>query len=828
MQPHPRPRIPLILPTLILLLAAGLRIATLGLNSVWWDEGFSVWVFRQPIPELIHQAALDTHPPTYYLSAHLWMMLAGSSPTALRVPSALWGLLAVALVMRAGLMLGGRRGSLAAGLVAGLPGAARHNPDQSVAGYAGLIAGLLAGMVPLWVQWSQEIRMYAQATAFAALALLAALKLIDPRTRHPWRWAALLALGEGGGLLSLFLVAGLIIALNAGGLVAFITRKDRWKFAVQWGAAQAVALAMFLPWYIFSSSQSAWQAAYPAIDLWFTLRLYVGIFLVGVSENIDQFGPLIALAAIILLAAIYFAWREAASPPPALHAGSSSPQVERGMGGEAGPAIPRFCLLLFGVILPPLLLYVLFLLPRSERFNIASPDGRHFLVMSAPIYLMVGWGLAVMARRFRPAAWLAVAALAGMLGWSLLARYYPSRLYVDDYATLGAALQAMVRPGDTVLLDNDYEWPVFAYHYPAGYVPIPQGRVLTRRAAHDLVDSAVSGRAGVWLVETPFAAESDPNGFIPSVLAAHAARIDTYHFPMADLVFYALTPGRAAASAPSGSTRWPDGFQPAAMPIAAGASLAGYTSPDQPISAGTTIGIGLGWHVGQGSGQWPVALRLVGADGSEIASTDITLSSPSPGDYFQPATLFIPTFGPTGPAQIVLVAGPSSTTLGRLVIQPTHAALPPEATVPATAKTLGVRFGPHIRLVAAELPAASWSPGQTIPLTLYWATDAPLAVRYKAFAHLVGISPNPRLGNTLWGQDDHEPGGGFAPTILWRPGAIIRDDFAVPILPHAAAGTYQLEVGLYEPLGLLDLPVSGADGAPLGGAYPIMTVTIVR
>ena len=48
----------------ITLLAAALRFYRLGQKSIWWDEGFSVFMARLPIAEMIAATAHDTHPPT--------------------------------------------------------------------------------------------------------------------------------------------------------------------------------------------------------------------------------------------------------------------------------------------------------------------------------------------------------------------------------------------------------------------------------------------------------------------------------------------------------------------------------------------------------------------------------------------------------------------------------------------------------------------------------------------------------------------------------------------------------------------------------------------
>jgi len=61
----------------IIVLGAILRIGFLGQRSIWLDEAVVVSVAQHPwaaIPRLL--AALDQHPPGYYLLMHVWQSMA--------------------------------------------------------------------------------------------------------------------------------------------------------------------------------------------------------------------------------------------------------------------------------------------------------------------------------------------------------------------------------------------------------------------------------------------------------------------------------------------------------------------------------------------------------------------------------------------------------------------------------------------------------------------------------------------------------------------------------------------------------------------------------
>ncbi len=58
-------------------------------QSVWFDEAYSISVAQQPLSQLMHFTAIDTHPPFYYLLLKLWAGIFGWSEIALRSLSVL-------------------------------------------------------------------------------------------------------------------------------------------------------------------------------------------------------------------------------------------------------------------------------------------------------------------------------------------------------------------------------------------------------------------------------------------------------------------------------------------------------------------------------------------------------------------------------------------------------------------------------------------------------------------------------------------------------------------------------------------------------------------
>lgn len=136
--------VPVVLPVLV---AAGLTLPFLGSSPLWADEVDSVSAALRPLPALVrllhHQ---DAPLGAYYLALHGWTRIAGTSASALRLPSALAVLVAVALTAWLGHRIIGPAG--------------------------GLVAGLLLATNPFVLSFGTNARPYALALAAAVGAML--------------------------------------------------------------------------------------------------------------------------------------------------------------------------------------------------------------------------------------------------------------------------------------------------------------------------------------------------------------------------------------------------------------------------------------------------------------------------------------------------------------------------------------------------------------------------------------------------------------------------------------------------------------------------------
>src|SRR5438045_2044407 len=75
-----------------------LRLWNVGERSLWFDEAFAWRLTQFPFVEMLQRVSRDNSPPLYNVVLHGWVALCGDSVVALRLPSVLFGTLAVVAV----------------------------------------------------------------------------------------------------------------------------------------------------------------------------------------------------------------------------------------------------------------------------------------------------------------------------------------------------------------------------------------------------------------------------------------------------------------------------------------------------------------------------------------------------------------------------------------------------------------------------------------------------------------------------------------------------------------------------------------------------------
>ncbi len=162
---------------LLTLAAAILRIMFLGSKSLWLDEGQAFYRASLPLRSLLHVVTDgQMNMSLYYLILHLWMGVAGSSESMLRLPEVFFSIVTVPLTYLLGRELGNRR--------------------------AGLIAALMLSLNATCIGYAQMVRSY---SLFVALVTLGSIFFVRSLKRDsPFNLGIYLASSTGSVYAHLF------------------------------------------------------------------------------------------------------------------------------------------------------------------------------------------------------------------------------------------------------------------------------------------------------------------------------------------------------------------------------------------------------------------------------------------------------------------------------------------------------------------------------------------------------------------------------------------------------------------------------------------------
>jgi hypothetical protein len=130
--------------------------------------------------------------------------------------------------------------------------------------------------------------------------------------------------------------------------------------------------------------------------------------------------------------------------------------------------------------------------------------------------------------------------------------------------------------------------------------------------------------------------------------------------------------------------------------------------------------------------------------------------------------------------------------------------------VPSPQETLGAQLADSVRLLGYDLEPADAHAGDTLHLSLYWQSSAPMDTSYTVFVHL-----QDRRGH-IQAQSDSIPGAGALPTTGWAEGEVITDSYQIPLAADLLPDVYSLAAGMYDSATGARLPASDIDGQSLG------------
>jgi mannosyltransferase len=212
------------------ILAAGLTVfvaaalVTITKFSIWFDEAFGAYLIRFDFWHVATYTAADVHPPFYYWLLKIWSMVFGTSEIGLRSMSIFFGAVAIFFGYLLMKRLFGRR--------------------------AAVFSLLLLAISPMFIRYSQEMRMYTLVTAIVMAATYVLTLATETGKRKLWiAYGVLVALG-----MWTHYFAALAWLAHWAWRAWVVGKTENRKqfvrkfFSKDWIVAHIVAVGIFLPW----------------------------------------------------------------------------------------------------------------------------------------------------------------------------------------------------------------------------------------------------------------------------------------------------------------------------------------------------------------------------------------------------------------------------------------------------------------------------------------------------------------------------------------------------------------------------------------------------
>lgn len=466
----------------LMLIALALRVYHLEAQSLWSDEGLSLYRARLTLGENLSNLIVvppgvptrDTNPPLYFVALSALRVVAGESEYALRFLSVVMGVLTVPL-----LYVTGRR---------------LFSPTT------GLLAAVLGTFAPLWVWYSQEARMYTSLVALSLLSVYTLLRAVEPTASHALRRWLIWMLVTAAALYTHFTAFFLLPFEGVLILIALWRHHRRWVLVATCGL---IVLGLPIGLYGWSRAQTGIEQSFGFRPLASMVEEISSAFAVGRTN--ETFQPLWAVLPSLLLLSI----------------GSVIGLLKQRRG--------TLCVWLY-LLMPLLSFYaVTFVRPLFS-------GARHLLLIAPPFYLLVAYGLAVLWQRIRLAGIAALAVVVILMGWWLNVQFSDPAYLKDDMRAAACAVASRATPGDVVIVHDAISSYVFDYYYQrcGGQAPwqiVPTYPSLDVEAALQEFQREANQAARLWFVTHPRPLSGFDREALDSWARGHLLRLDHQTFP---------------------------------------------------------------------------------------------------------------------------------------------------------------------------------------------------------------------------------------------------------------------------------------------------------
>ncbi len=767
-------------------LAFALGVYRLTAQSLWYDEGVSVWVSGMPLAKMLRWTAHDIQPPLYYLLLSGWMRLGGhltADRTAfwLRFFSLMWAVPTVPLLYRVVRRLLGRGVAFA--------------------------AALFVAISPMEVYYAQEGRMYTMLT-FLVLLLADRMLVIlhDPLTlRQRQKSWLLLSVLMAAAMYTHYFAAFFIVAVWLYFAIVWWKTGRKIVYLIEGLLSIFIAIFLYSPWAPYLTERFRVDTSY-----WTgTLKLHEALrhMLIRLSLGETVLEPV----GIRLMWGYIVLW--------ILGLGLFLVLLLR--RGKTPVVYPFWFFLLYQVV--PLAL-ILGLTYRMPKFN------PRYAMPILPAYL--AWlGYAVVAPSGMGTGRRKTPLLGGLLsllgfGFVLLTMFFSLRgLYFDpaftkpDFRGAAAYVRQHIAPDETVILCSGHMFPVWdVYAADLPQVRIPDREVIDAR--HPLgysiagtLNEALAGKSGVWIVLWQDDVV-DPNGYLLDFMERYGTPAGGKDFWHVRVQHFRLSPNVHFDREPPIARRADVSFQ-------GGLRFLGYTVrdggrevelfwkafrrlPDLKIAYWLVDESGTVW--GRGKDRRPAAYGYP-ADrwnpGDVVFGRFLVPAEPGtpPGDY----RLCLKAYAPSGVMPVLDESGaPQSDYACAVRLKIEHLV----GGKVAVFHRLNAHIAPGISLLGYDAsPPEEVAQGQEVPLTLLWKADTQPDVEYSVALSLGGRTTT------------FPPAAGY-PTNRWKAGDVVRSRIPYRVPADAEAGTYALDLSLVD--------ASGKPAGPAAHLFDLKTAPAER
>jgi len=423
------------------LLAFGLRLHTLNIRSLWYDELLELDIAQGPIWEINAQLVRHAAMPLDYYLLHGWLRL-GRQEAWVRFPALLFGVLAIPMIYILGRHFFGRR--------------------------VGLVAAALLTLSPFAISYSQETRPYALLLFMVTVAIFG---LWQAFQRHQHRYWIIAIVGLVGAVASHYFALFLLlpVALFVGVQQVYHLKDGRyWQHTGLFGLSLLLIFVILIPdgrllrlysvgdrfaresyqleTYTAPADEKLNGGSGPPISRGFFLEKMV------MPLSTINLPVLLLFNAFFLVGLLSLLW---------IHPGRR----------------PAILLLLAWLLLPPLLIY-LFLLHRGTFYAI------RYILYTLPAYLLlVAYGLDLLAGMIKTAIkqisgrrsnavvpLLLLLALLPLVSaqFDQLATFYRAGSR-EDWRVVGQTLWANATPTDAIIAVRAE--PAINWYYPPATAP---------------------------------------------------------------------------------------------------------------------------------------------------------------------------------------------------------------------------------------------------------------------------------------------------------------------------------------------------------------------